>query len=254
MPYLPFPAPSSSSSSPPRLLFWTLASFLLLLLWDFSGLDLAMAHWFGSAGGFALESHWLWRDLLHDDIRLWPWVIELGLLTAIFLPIGTLRQLPMARRAQLALSTLAALLAVSTLKLHSHTSCPWDLQEFGGAATYVSHWAWGVRDGGTGGCFPAGHASEGFAFIGGFFAFRHALPKTAWRWFAGAMLAGLVFGLAQQIRGAHYMSHTLWTAWLCWTVAAGIDAAVSRLMARSRTHATAPVSRLSALTPLTPAE
>jgi membrane-associated PAP2 superfamily phosphatase len=237
MSYLPLPAASSRSD----LFLWTLSSFLLLLIWDYSGLDLAMAHWFGSASGFALESHWLWRNLLHDDIRLWPWVLELGLLMAIFLPVGTLRQLPMPRRAQLALTTLAALLLVSTIKLHSHTSCPWDLQEFGGVATYLSHWAWGLRDGGAGGCFPAGHASAGFAFIGGFFAFRHVLPKTAWRWFAGAMLAGLILGLAQQIRGAHYMSHTFWTAWFCWTVAASVDAAVSQMMGRTRTHARAPV-------------
>jgi membrane-associated PAP2 superfamily phosphatase len=233
----PLSLPASSS----RLFFWTLSSFLLLLLWDYSGLDLAMAHWFGSASGFALESHWLWRNVLHDDIRLWPWVLELGLLIAIFLPIGALKQLPMARRAQLALTTLAALLAISTIKLHSHTSCPWDLQQFGGVATYVSHWAWGLRDGGTGGCFPAGHASAGFAFMGGFFAFRQVLPATAKRWLAGAMAVGLVFGLAQQIRGAHYMSHTLWTAWLCWTAAAGVDACVSQLLARTRSRAPAPV-------------
>ena len=102
--------PLFAPSSPPRLFFWSLSSFFLLLLWDYSGLDLAMAHWFGSASGFALESHWLWRNVLHDDIRLWPWVFELGLLIAIFLPVGTLRQLPMARRTQLALTTLAALL------------------------------------------------------------------------------------------------------------------------------------------------
>ena len=233
--------PLFAPSSPPRLFFWSLSSFFLLLLWDYSGLDLAMAHWFGSASGFALESHWLWRNVLHDDIRLWPWVFELGLLIAIFLPVGTLRQLPMARRTQLALTTLAALLTISTIKLYSHTSCPWDLQQFGGVATYVSHWAWGLRDGGTGGCFPAGHASAGFAFIGGFFAFRQVLPATARRWLVGAMGVGLVFGLAQQIRGAHYMSHTLWTAWLCWTVAATLDAAVSQLLARSRSRASAPV-------------
>jgi len=240
--------------APQRILLWTVSSFLLLLAWDASGLDLAMAQWFGSASGFALESHWLWRDLLHDDIRLWPWAIELALLIAIFLPVGSFRQLPMARRAQLALTTLAALLVVSTVKLYSRTSCPWDLQAFGGVATYVSHWAWGVRDGGTGGCFPAGHASAGFAFIGGFFAFRQVLPKTAWRWFAGAMLAGLVFGLAQQVRGAHYMSHTLWTAWLCWTVAAGADAAVSWLIARNRSRAPALGPDLAGLAPLTPAK
>ena len=234
---LPFPL----RSSPPYVFRWTVGSFLLLLAWDASGLDLAMAHWFGSASGFSMESHWLWRGVLHDDIRLWPWVIELGLLVCIFLPVGRFKQLPMARRAQLALTTLAALLTVSTLKLHSHTSCPWDLQDFGGVATHVSHWAWGVRDGGTGGCFPAGHASGGFAFVGGFFAFSHVLAPTARRWLAGAMLAGFLFGLAQQVRGAHYMSHTFWTAWLCWTVAAGMDAAVSRLIARSRPHAPAPV-------------
>jgi membrane-associated PAP2 superfamily phosphatase len=231
--------PIFSPASPSRLFFWTLSSFLLLLIWDYSGLDLAMAHWFGSASGFALESHWLWRNVLHDDIRLWPWVLELGLLIAIFLPIGTLRQLPMARRAQLALTTLAALLAISTIKLYSHTSCPWDLQEFGGTATYVSHWAWGLRDGGSGGCFPAGHASGGFAFLGGFFVFRHGLPETARRWLAGALLAGLVMGLAQQVRGAHYMSHTLWTAWLCWAAAGLVDLGVSQWIARKRLFAPA---------------
>ena len=236
MSYRSFPLPSA----PQYILRWTVGSFLLLLAWDASGLDLAMAHWFGAAGGFALESHWLWRGVLHDDIRLWPWVIELGLLVCIFLPVGRFKQLPMARRAQLVLTTLAALLTVSTIKLHSHTSCPWDLQDFGGVATHVSHWAWEARDGGTGGCFPAGHASAGFAFVGGFFAFRHVLPWTARRWLAGAMLAGFVFGLAQQVRGAHYMSHTFWTAWLCWTVAAGMDAAVSRLIARSQPHVPAP--------------
>jgi len=235
------PAVSAPLLPRTRFLHWTLGSFFLLLLWDYSGFDLAMAHWFGTGKGFALESHWLWRKLLHDDIRLWPWVLELGLLVGVLVPWGRLKRLPMARRAQFALTTLAALLTVSTIKLHSHTSCPWDLQAFGGVATYVSHWAWGVSDGGGGGCFPAGHASAGFAFIGGFFAFRHQFPKTARCWLAVAMVAGFVFGLAQQVRGAHYMSHTLWTAWLCWTVAAGVDAAVSRLTAQSRSRVPGPV-------------
>lgn len=236
------------------LLLWTVLSFLLLMAWDYSGLDLWMAQRFGSATGFRLESHWLWRNVLHDDIRLWPWALELALLVAIFWPFATLKKLPMARRAQLALTTLAALLVVSTIKLHSSTSCPWDLQQFGGVATYVSHWAWGVLDGGTGGCFPAGHASAGFAFIGGFFAFRHAVPKTAWRWFAGAMLIGLIFGLAQQVRGAHYMSHTLWTAWFCWSVAATVDLAVSQLIALNASRAPAQAPVLSGLLPLTPTD
>ncbi|MBC7608936.1 MAG: phosphatase PAP2 family protein [Polaromonas sp.] len=217
-----------------RILLWTLASFLVLAAWDVSGLDLWMAHWFGGSKGFELEAHWLWRDALHDNIRHWPWLLELALLISIGLPFGNLKKISRARRAQLGLTTLAALLVVSGIKTWSNTSCPWDLQQFGGVANYISHWAWGVKDGGNGGCFPAGHASAGFAFIGGFFAFRHSLPKSAWRWFAGAMLVGLILGIAQQVRGAHYMSHTLWTAWLCWTSAALIDYGVSRLIARKR--------------------
>lgn len=217
-----------------RILLWTLASFLVLVAWDLSGLDLWMAQWFGSRSGFALEAHWFWRDALHDNIRHLPWLLELALLIAIGLPFGNLKKISRARRTQLGLTTLAALLVVSGIKTWSNTSCPWDLQQFGGVANYISHWDWGVKDGGNGGCFPAGHASAGFAFIGGFFAFRHSVAKSAWRWFAGAMLVGLVLGIAQQVRGAHYMSHTLWTAWLCWTSAALIDYAVSRLIARKR--------------------
>jgi membrane-associated PAP2 superfamily phosphatase len=139
---------------------------------------------------------------------------------------------PWSAASQLALTTLASLLVVSTLKLHSLTSCPWELHEFGGTVAYVSHWAWGVRDGGSGACFPGGHASAGFAFLGGFFAFRHTLPRAAQRWLAGALLAGLVLGLAQQVRGAHYMSHTLWTAWLCWASAALADNIVSQMLSQ----------------------
>lgn len=226
--------------TPARLfMWWSAGSLALLLAWDYSGLDRSMAHWFGTANGFALEGHWFWRGVLHDNIRSLPWVVELGLLVAMAWPFGALAQLPPLRRVQLALTTLVALLLVSNIKLHSRSSCPWDLQEFGGVATYVSHWAWGVRDGGGGGCFPAGHASGGFAFLGGFFVFRHGFPHMARRWLAGALLAGLVLGLAQQVRGAHYMSHTLWTAWLCWAAAGLVDLGVSLWIARKRLPAPA---------------
>ncbi len=45
---------------------------------------------------------------------------------------------------------------------------------------------------------------------------RH--PRAARAWLAAALLAGLAFGGTQYLRGAHYPSHTLWTAWLCWLI------------------------------------
>lgn len=229
----------------------TLPGLLLVIGWDLSGMDLPMARLFGDVHGFAYTNHWFWGGVLHDHIRLLPWIPLLALLLAVGRPFGWLRQLPIERRAQLAFTPLIAVIVISGLKLHSGTSCPWDLQEFGGMARHVSHWAWGITDGGHGGCFPAGHASGGFAFIGGFFALRHTMPVAARRWLWAALVAGLVLGLAQQVRGAHYMSHTLWTAWLCWTAAAVMDRVFSEWISQTPTPAPVQVPDLSALQPWT---
>jgi membrane-associated PAP2 superfamily phosphatase len=34
------------------------------------------------------------------------------------------------------------------------------------------------------------------------------------------VLLGIVYGLGQMLRGAHYPSHMLWTGWICWAVTA----------------------------------
>ena len=46
------------------------------------------------------------------------------------------------------------------------------------------------------------------------------------------MAAGFALGLAQQMRGAHFMSHTLWTAWLCWTASWFCDLLATRRLTR----------------------
>ena len=64
--------------------------------------------------------------------------------------------------------------------------------------------------------------------VGGWFWLRDRAPRAATVWLCAALLAGTALGLAQQIRGAHFMSHTLWTAWLCWTVAGAVWWALRR--------------------------
>ncbi|MEO7642473.1 MAG: phosphatase PAP2 family protein, partial [Ramlibacter sp.] len=142
-----------------------------------------------------------------------------GLLLAVAAPFGPLRALGRGERLRLLLVTVGAMLLVTALKHASATSCPWDLQAFGGTARHISHWHLGQADGGPGRCFPAGHASAAFGFVAGYFALRLARPRAARVWLAAALLAGLAFGLVQQWRGAHFASHTLWTGWLCWTFA-----------------------------------
>lgn len=198
---------------------WVAAALLVLALaWDASGLDLPLARLAGGAGGFPLRDQWWLETVAHTGGRRLAWLLALALCVAVAWPFGPLARITPRARLQLAASALLAALAVAWLKDGSHTSCPWDLAEFGGVARHLSHWSLDA-DGGSGRCFPAGHAASGFSFVGGYFAFRDTQPRLAWGWLAGALAAGLAFGLVQQWRGAHFMSHTLWSAVVCWNVA-----------------------------------
>ena len=202
-----------------RLGLWTVATLILLAAWDLLAVDLALARWFGSAAGFAYRDHWLFSSVMHQGARRLAWTLQLALLLAIWWPVGVLRLLTRRERVHLLVATLAIVFVIWAVKSASLTSCPWDLAEFGGSARYVSHWAWGVPDGGRGECFPAGHASSAFCFLTGYFWLRDKAPRAATWWLLVTLAAGFLIGLAQQVRGAHYMSHTLWAAWLCWVVA-----------------------------------
>lgn len=208
----------------------TVALFAIALAWDATGLDLGFAHLAGSVHGFPLRDHWLLAGVMHEGGRLLAWLLEVGLCLAVWWPIGPLARLEQGERLQLAVTGMLGALVVSLLKSASHASCPWDLSDFGGLAHYVSHWS--LRgDGGAGRCFPAGHAASGFTFIGGYLAFLQVDRRTARRWLAGALAAGMVLGLGQQWRGAHFMSHTLWSAAVCWGVACAVRAAWPRAWA-----------------------
>lgn len=208
-----------------RLLLATVLAAAALLAWDASGLDMAVAAWAGGPDGFAWREHWLLTAVMHSGMRYLAWGLALALCLGVWWPVGPLRALPMSRRLQLAVGVLLATAVVSLLKATNPASCPWDLAAFGGVARPVSHWAWWSAPAGAAGhCFPAGHASAGFAFVSGFFAFRGHAPALARRWLLVALGAGLLLGLAQQWRGAHFMSHTLWSGWACWCTAWALDA------------------------------
>ena len=200
-----------------RDLLVSLVALASLLCWEASGLDLTLAGWYGGATGFAAREAWWSKHLLHDGGR---WLAAMALLAFTVLAwIGGSGQ-PLPRRTRLAwmLAVLAGLVLVPALKRFSHSSCPWDLAAFGGSVPYVPHWLLTVVDGGPGHCFPSGHAVAAFAFLPLYFQWRGPQPALA-RWILGSVLVvGALFGWAQMARGAHFPSHTLWSAWLCWIV------------------------------------
>src|SRR3546814_753944 len=52
-----------------------------------------------------------------------------------------------------------------------------------------------------------------------FFFFGRTRPQWRWKGLAAGLCAGLVFGVSQQLRGAHFASHDAWTLMVCWLVA-----------------------------------
>lgn len=114
--------------------------------------------------------------------------------------------------------TVTVLVAVPALKRLSASSCPWSLAQFGGSATYVPHWLPGEVDGGPGRCFPSGHAVAAFAFLAGSFLLRPHRPALARAWLCATLACGAVLAGVQVVRGAHFASHAMWSAWLSWSI------------------------------------
>ncbi len=217
-------SPLQSFSTEQRPCIWrpyAIVSLVLLiacLAWEATAWDMSLERLWGEPSGFALRDNWWMTKIMHDGARNLGWVFLSTLLIGIWRPWGSLKALATADRVGLFLSVLSALLSVTLIKGFSQTNCPWDLQAFGGLAPYVSHWNLWFGDGSGGHCFPAGHASTGFAFMAAYFGLRQNNAPGAIKWLILASSVGFILGFSQQMRGAHFMSHTLWTAWLCWTV------------------------------------
>lgn len=197
-----------------------LALFAALALWDLSGADLTLARLFGTPQGFPWRDHFLTARVLHDGGRVLAGAGLAALVVNVWFPWTP--GVPRRQRVLWLAVTVAGMSLMPVLKQVSLTSCPWDLAEFGGRARWVSHWAWGVHDGGAGHCFPSGHATSAVAFLGGWFVLRDAHPRLARAWLTAVLVLMVAYGTGQMARGAHYASHTLWAAWLCWVLALAV--------------------------------
>ena len=132
----------------------------------------------------------------------------------------------------LLLSVALSSLLVSVLKHATRMDCPWDASIYGGSHPYFTLLQ--ARPAGIepSGCFPAGQASAGYGWVALYFFFASVHPQWRRIGLAIGVGAGAILGIAQQLRGAHYLSHDLWTLATCWFVAL----AIHRLSLRRALH------------------
>lgn len=173
---------------------------------------------------FPLKDAWAFAVLGHSALKYFALGLWLALLV-VAAAAPRWRAIALHAFAGMALAALA----VAGLRELSAHSCPWDLAEFGGTAQWFPVLGEVPAQPGPGRCLPAAHASSGFALFALYFALRDAQPRLA-RWgLALAWLLGLTAAAVQVSRGAHFVSHALWTAWLAWALNVGLYAALRSL-------------------------
>ncbi len=212
-----------------------LAMFGLLAVGlELSAVDVTVADHIYAWGGNAwmLRDAWITSTFIHNDGRKLVTVLSVVLLLLLIASHFVPKLKPWRKGLwYLAASAVGAGLAINVLKHLTHVDCPWDLLRYGGQFPYLKKFATHPEGLLTGACFPAGHASAGYAWLGLYYFARDLYPR--WRlWaLAAVILLGVVFGIGQQLRGAHFLSHDLWTLGLCWLCATLVYMAFGRLAA-----------------------
>lgn len=107
---------------------------------------------------------------------------------------------------------------VSVFKHYSVHGCPWDIVLYGGKLPLLDLFTSPPAGTEAGACFPAGHPSGGFALMAFYFAFMHSKPRFSVLMLWLGLFMGLLMGLVQVVRGAHFLSHVLWSGLLVWMV------------------------------------
>jgi membrane-associated PAP2 superfamily phosphatase len=163
---------------------------------------------------------WWSNDLLHTGGR---WAMR-GIVLAALAICAIASRFPHWRSlrrpaAYFASSIILSVAFVGLLKVLTNVDCPWDLAPFGGDQPFVQLFADRPDALPPAHCFPAAHASSGYALLASYFALRERRARLARCGLAIGLFTVLAFGVAQQARGAHFVSHDVWSAFIVWFVA-----------------------------------
>ena len=197
-----------------------LSGILILWIGNYSNIDLALADaMFDRASGtFPWHHAWLAERFNHGILKTILQVV--GVMVVALAAWDWARPRPYwtaPRRTGLRVLALSAILVptcISVLKHFSDSHCPWDLQRYGGREPYVRLLEMLPAGVSPGQCLPAGHASSALWLVGLAVFWLPHRPRTAAA-VGGLMLAfGLAVGWMQQLRGAHFLTHTLWSMWI----------------------------------------
>ncbi len=206
-----------------RHAFPPLSAFLLLaFLFAATQADLTIANtWFFDAAHhrWLASGAWWANELIHTG---GGWMVRATIVGALLLWIAGFSHASTRKLQRAAgfffIATVLTVSIVGALKASTNVNCPWDLQPFGGHFPYIELFSRRPNALRAAHCFPAAHAGSGYAFMALYFVGYELGRRWALTGLATGLVLGVVFGLAQQARGAHFASHDLWSAFIAWVV------------------------------------
>jgi membrane-associated PAP2 superfamily phosphatase len=196
---------------------------LIVLLSTFTDIDLRLADaaYDARLGDFPWRHAWLAEVFSHILLKRALVGLGAGFIGAALWDLA--RPSPRLNRHRMQMRVVAgcAVLVpsiVAILKQLSSSHCPWDIDRYGGSAPYVrllNALPAGIA---PGHCMPAGHASSALWVISLAVLFLPARPRIAAAVFGAMLTFGMAVGWLQQMRGAHFLTHTLWSVWIACAV------------------------------------
>jgi len=155
----------------PRLLF-----LAVVLSWYPLQLDLRLADaFFLLEDGAWMHRDWLLDTVIHDGCR----VLAGSMLLALIAVLAGSFMSPYLRPYRNGLVYLFTVILLSLALINivmaiSGVPCPWSITRYGGSEPFREIWSgFDLR----GGCFPAGHASGGYAWVALYFFARVHFPR-----------------------------------------------------------------------------
>jgi len=206
-----------------QVLFVFLLFAVVSVLCHQTRLDLWFAQQFyhlegGSVGPFPWRSDRVLYNFCHEGGR---WLVKRMFFITLAMALLSSYLKPLKRyRSALWFVVFATFLStslISWLKGSTTIPCPKDLIEFGGNRQWVDFRQLFSSSLPSGKCYPAGHASSGYAWLCLAFLFPYRSRSFYLALLPGVFL-GIVFGFAQQLRGAHFFSHDCLTIALSWLI------------------------------------
>jgi membrane-associated PAP2 superfamily phosphatase len=192
-------------------------SLVGITLWTDWDIKLADRAFDINAGVFPMRHVWLTETFNHVILKSAFITLALVIVLRVVWDIARPGTWTWLRRFQLRVIALSAVLiptAISLIKQASDSHCPWDLQRYGGTEPYVRLFEYLPAGISPGHCMPGGHASSALWMISLSVLFVPNRMLHATVVFAASLTFGISVGWLQQLRGAHVLTHTLWSAWI----------------------------------------